>query len=74
MDKGLLKGVNFDVLEINPPYTIDKYVKAIEAAQAAGYDILIADSISHAWAGEGGLLDKKAALDNRPGTQNSYTR
>ncbi len=71
MDKGPLKGVNFDVLEITPPYTIDKYALAIETAQAAGYDVLVVDSISHAWAGEGGLLSKKEALDARGG--NSYT-
>lgn len=71
MDKGPLKGIKFDVLEIDPPYTIEKYVRAIEAAQAEGYDVLICDSISHAWAGEGGLLSKKEALDQRGG--NSYT-
>jgi hypothetical protein len=71
MDKGPLKGVAFDVLELEPPYTIDKYVRAIESAQAEKYDILVVDSISHAWAGEGGLLSKKEALDQRGG--NSYT-
>lgn len=71
MDKGPLKGLAFDVLELEPPYTIDKYVRAIEAAQAEKYDVLVVDSISHAWAGEGGLLSKKEALDQRGG--NSYT-
>jgi hypothetical protein len=73
MDKGPLKGISFDVLEIAPPYTIDKYAQAIEAAVVAKYDVCIVDSISHAWAGEGGLLAKKEALDNRGGNQNSYT-
>lgn len=71
MDKGPLAGISFDTLEVTPPYTIAKYVEAIEAAEKAGYDVLIIDSISHAWAGEGGLLDKKTALDARGG--NSYT-
>ena len=71
MAKGPLAGVAFDVLEIDPPYTIAKYIEAIEAAEKAGYDVLLVDSISHAWAGEGGLLDKKTALDARGG--NSYT-
>ena len=61
----------FDTLELDPPYTIDKYLNAIDTAVKAGYDVLIIDSISHAWAGEGGLLEKKAALDIRGG--NSYT-
>ena len=72
MDKGPLAGLEFDTLEIDPPYTIAKYLEAIEAAERAGYDVLVIDSISHAWAGEGGLLDKKGALDQRAGS-NSYT-
>ena len=71
MDKGPLAGISFDTLEITPPYTMPKYLEAIEAAEKGGYDVLIIDSISHAWAGEGGLLDKKTALDARGG--NSYT-
>lgn len=63
---------DFDVLEIDPPYTIDKYNSAIKDAMSAGYKILVIDSISHAWAGEGGLLDKKADIDAR-GKGNSYT-
>lgn len=33
------------------------YIEAIEAAEEAGYDVLILDSLSHAWAGKGGLLE-----------------
>jgi len=72
MKEGPLAGIEFDVLEIEAPYTIDKYTDAIELAERLKYDVLIIDSISHAWAGEGGLLDKKSALDNRPGA-NTYT-
>lgn len=62
---------SFDVLELDAPYTIAKYTEAIKAAQAAGYEVLVIDSITHAWAGDGGLLAKKEALDARGG--NSYT-
>src|SRR5512139_2870939 len=48
MDKGALAGIAFDVLDIEPPYTVAKYVAAIEAAEKAGYDVLLVDSISHA--------------------------
>lgn len=57
----------FDTLVIDPPYTIQKYVEAIKAAQEEGYEVLVIDSISHAWAGDGGLLAKKEALDARGG-------
>jgi hypothetical protein len=62
---------DFDTVVITPPYTIAKYVDAIQSAQALGYDVLIIDSISHAWAGDGGLLAKKESLDARGG--NSFT-
>lgn len=63
---------DFDTVTMHPPYTVEKYFKAIEEAEKAGYDVLILDTISHEWIGEGGLLDKKAVMDSRPGS-NSYT-
>ena len=38
----------FDVLELQKP-TIANYVAAIEAAAAAGYRVLVTDSLSHPW-------------------------
>lgn len=60
----------FDTLNLQPPFTVDKYVAAINAAVAAKYDVLVVDSLSHQWAGEGGILSKKEQLDARGG--NSY--
>jgi hypothetical protein len=57
----------FDVLEIDSPFTVEKYVEAIKQALSAKYEVLIIDSVSHAWAGEGGLLDQKETLDARGG-------
>lgn len=57
----------FDVLELQPPYTVDKYIAAIAAAVTHGYDFLIVDSVSHVWTGEGGLLHEKEQLDARGG-------
>ena len=34
------------------------YVNYIRAAEDAGYDIIIIDSLSHAWMGQGGVLDQ----------------
>lgn len=59
----------FDTLQLRPPFEPKKYVEAIKAAVDAGYDVLIIDSLSQVWAGEGGVLDKKAALDQRGGNQ-----
>lgn len=62
----------FDVVELRPPYLPKKYLDAIRVAESADYDVLVIDTISHVWAGEGGLLEKKEALD-RAGKGNSYT-
>jgi hypothetical protein len=47
----------YDVAELNPPYDPGRYVQAIQGAAEAGYDVLIIDSLTHAWAGEGGILE-----------------
>ena len=47
---------DYDVLRIDPPFEPRKYVEGIKAAEEAGYEVLIIDSLSHAWAGEGGIL------------------
>lgn len=62
----------FDVCEIAPPFTVQKYIEAIKGAEQAGYDVLVVDSLTHAWAGQGGLLeevDKRAASSS---SKNSY--
>lgn len=62
---------DFDCCNIEPPYTTEKYEKAIKAALAAKYDVIIVDSITHQWAAEGGILDRKTKIDMQGG--NSYT-
>lgn len=57
----------YDVLQMNAPYLAKKYLMAIEAAEEAGYTTLIIDSLSHAWAGEGGLLDKQGLIADKGG-------
>lgn len=47
----------FDHLALDPPYTVERYIAALTAAADYGYDVLIIDSLSHAWAGKGGLLE-----------------
>lgn len=39
----------FDVCELGDDRTIEAYVRAIKDAAAAGYGVLIIDSLSHAW-------------------------
>jgi hypothetical protein len=62
----------FDVLNLGPPFTSARYLEAMEAAIEAGYSVLVIDSLSHQWSGDGGILSRKEELDRRPGS-NSYT-
>ena len=40
---------DFDDLQLEEPYTSEKYIEAIQAAIDAGYRTIIVDSISHEW-------------------------
>mgnify|MGYP001851762369 FL=1 len=57
-----------------PPYKADRYIEIAKAgAEAVGEDgVLIVDSLSHAWEGEGGVLEYKAEVEKQKG-KNSYT-
>ena len=64
---------DYDVCAVEAPYTVKKYLDAIEGAERAGYDVVIVDSLSHAWAGEGGLLDQQGRIVDSSASKNSYT-
>ena len=65
---------DYDIINVDAPYTVKKYRDAIRAFEEAGYNVVVIDSLSHAWAGDGGLLDKqgKIADSGKPG-MNSYS-
>lgn len=64
-------GFKFDVLELDS-FSPQKYLEGINAAVAAGYDVLVIDSLSHAWMGKDGVLEfvDKAAARSR--SNNSF--
>lgn len=47
----------FDHLEFRPPFKPARFIEAIEAADKAGYDVIVIDSFSHEYDGEGGIID-----------------
>jgi hypothetical protein len=47
----------FDVIDLRPPFTPERYIEAIAAAEAAGYEVIIVDSVTHCWSGTGGCLE-----------------
>ena len=62
---------DYDICSLSAPFTVQKYLDAIKTAESAGYDIIIIDSLSHAWAGEGGLLDMQGKIADS-GRKNSF--
>lgn len=55
--------------DLEPPYTIERYIEAMrEAEKIVGEDgVVIIDSGSHAWKGEGGVLDRKEQIAQQRG-------
>jgi hypothetical protein len=60
---------DFDVIDLSQEqgkYSVTNYVRAWEAFEKAGYAVILTDSITHAWAGEGGVL---YVVDKAKGTE-----
>jgi len=61
----------YNAINLSPPFHPKEYLEAIQVAEDAGIEFLIIDSLTHAWAGEGGMLDIHGNASARIG--NSYT-
>ena len=64
---------DFDVLELEPPYTPERFIEAIRAAEAGGYSTLIMDSITPEWNGVGGCLELVDKIANAKFRGNSWS-
>ncbi len=64
----------FDHAELNPPFSPGSYAEAITAADKAGYPVIVVDSMTHEWAGDGGVLDMQEAELNRMAGDNWQKR
>lgn len=58
----------FNVLSLEPPFTPEKYVKALRLCVNEGMEVVIIDSISHEWEGAGGIIETHSQM-----TGNSFT-
>jgi hypothetical protein len=63
----------YQTIILSGPYTVGRYLQAIEMAEKAGIKVLVIDSLSHAWTAEGGLLDLHTKITAASRTGNSYT-
>ena len=59
---------NYQVLHLEPPFSPERYVEAINLCEKSGIEVIIIDSISHEWEGIGGILNTHSNM-----TGNSYT-
>lgn len=48
---------SFTHLDFQKPFSLDRYDDAVNALKKHGCEIIITDSLSHFWEGEGGILD-----------------
>lgn len=65
--------VDFDVLELEPPHSPERYREALKLAVQAGYEVVIIDSITHEWSGVGGCLEINDKLANAKYRGNSWS-
>lgn len=56
---------DFNVLDLQEPYTPERYIEAIKTCENASMEVIIIDSISHEWNGKGGCLEIHEKLGGR---------
>ena len=61
----------YNTITLPPPFAPEIFVDAIHMAENHGMNVIIIDSLSHAWAGAGGALDQQGKIAERSG--NSWT-
>lgn len=62
----------FSTLELDR-YDPDTFIQAIETADRAGFEVLVIDSLSHAWNGKGGILEQVDSIAARSQSKNSFS-
>lgn len=68
---GAFGGLDFDVLALES-FSPERYVEAIQAAEVAGYDVIVVDSLTHAWSGKDGALEQVDRAAKRSQSGNSF--
>ena len=47
----------FNVVDLQPPFSPERFIEAITACEEGGMEVIIIDSSSHEWSGVGGCLE-----------------
>lgn len=56
---------DYNTLNLEPPYSPERYIEAIRTAENAKMEVVIIDSITHEWTGKGGCLQIHEQLGGR---------
>lgn len=62
---------SFDVLELDS-FAPAVYVEALDVAESAGFDVVVVDSLSHAWMGKDGALEQVDRFAKRSPSGNTF--
>jgi hypothetical protein len=54
---------SFKHIDFTPPYTTERYQLAVEAIKNAGAEVVVIDSLSHHWQGEGGIVEQHGGME-----------
>lgn len=55
----------FNVLDLNAPYSPERFIECITLCEKSGTDVIVLDSSSHEWSGSGGCLDIQQQLGGK---------
>lgn len=56
---------NFKHADFGPPFTPERYLEAVKAAESAGFEAIVIDSMSHEFDGEGGIMQMAEASNTK---------
>lgn len=59
---GDVKISQFWHIDFKPPYTTVRYEQAIDALKRTGCEVIVIDSLSHHWQGEGGVVEQHGQM------------
>jgi hypothetical protein len=53
---------DYNVITLTAPFTPERYAEALDKCENSGMEVIIIDSLSHEWEGDGGILDTHAQM------------
>ena len=64
---------SYFVLNLEDPYSPERFIEAIQLCEKSGIECIILDSISHEWSGKGGILEIHEKTTSAMRVPNSFT-